>query len=45
MALAYLLNEHLRGLLWQAIEQHNQAGVDVINAVRVGDLPDLPGQY
>ena len=43
MPLAYLLDEHLRGGgLWQAIQQHNAAGVDPIDAVRVGDPPDLP---
>lgn len=39
----YLLDENLRGGgLWQAIQQHNGRGVDVLDVVRVGDLPDLP---
>jgi hypothetical protein len=43
MPLRYLLDEHLRGGgLWQAIIQHNAAGVDLIDAVRVGDPADLP---
>ena len=42
MALRYVLDEHLRGILWNAIQQHNAAGTDLIDAVRVGDPPDLP---
>jgi hypothetical protein len=42
MALRYVLDEHLRGALWRAIQQHNAAGANPVDAVRVGDLPDLP---
>jgi hypothetical protein len=42
MPLRFVLDEHLRGPLWGAIQQHNAGGSDVIDAVRVGDLPDLP---
>ncbi len=43
MPLSYVLDELLRGGgLWQAIQQHNAQGVDPIDAVRVGDPPDLP---
>ena len=36
------LDENCRGPLWRAIQSHNSRGVHVIDAVRVGDLPDLP---
>ena len=42
MALTFVLDENQRGLLWRAIVRHNQAGVNVLDAVRVGDFPDLP---
>ena len=42
MALRFVLDEHLRGLLWNAIRQHNAAGAYPIDAMRVGDPPDLP---
>src|SRR5690242_5171263 len=42
MALAFLLDEHLRGKLWRAIESHNARGVHPIDAVCVGDADDLP---
>lgn len=42
MPLAYVLDEHLRGTLWQAILSHNGAAVYPLDAVRVGDPPDLP---
>ena len=42
MALRFVLDENLRGLLWRAIVRHNQTGVDRLDAVRVGDTPDLP---
>lgn len=37
MALSYLLDEHLRGPLWRAIQRHNARGQDRINVLRVGD--------
>ncbi|HYV34831.1 MAG TPA: DUF5615 family PIN-like protein [Gemmataceae bacterium] len=40
--LMFLLDEHLRGPLWHAIQRHNLKGGLRIDAVRVGDLPDLP---
>ena len=42
MPLAFLLDEHLRGPLWQAVLRHNLRGHDPLDVVRVGDLPDLP---
>jgi hypothetical protein len=42
MPLRYVLDEHLRGPLWNAIQAHNAAGTDSIDVVRVGDPPDLP---
>jgi hypothetical protein len=40
--LAYVFDEHLRGPLGRAARQHNAAGVDPIDVVRIGDPPDLP---
>jgi hypothetical protein len=40
--LDFLLDEHLRGPLWQAIQRHNMRGGLPIDAVRVGDPLDLP---
>ncbi len=37
MPLRFLLDEHLRGPLWWAIQRHNSYGVDQIDTVRVGD--------
>jgi hypothetical protein len=42
MALNYVLDEHLRRVLWPALQQHNANGVDVLDVVRVGDPADLP---
>jgi Domain of unknown function (DUF5615) len=42
MPLRYVLDENLRGPLWNAIQQHNASGMDPLDAVRVGDPPDLP---
>lgn len=42
MPLAFLLDENLRGRLWQHIQEHNVKSPDPIDAVRVGDLQDLP---
>jgi hypothetical protein len=42
MALLFVLDEHLRGPLWRAIQGHNLRGRDLIDSVRVGDPPDLP---
>jgi hypothetical protein len=40
--LRFLLDEHLRGVLWLAILRHNAQGGLPIDAVRVGDPVDLP---
>ncbi len=42
MALRFLLDEHLRGLLWHALQRHDLTSSDPIDAVRVGDPSDLP---
>jgi hypothetical protein len=43
MALAFVLDEHLRGPLWQAILRHSLRGGEYpLDVVRVGDTPDLP---
>jgi hypothetical protein len=41
MSLRLLLDEHLRGPLWNAVCRHNAKGVYAIEVVRVGDLPEL----
>ncbi len=42
MPLAFLLDEHLRGVLWRALQRHNAGGFELLDAIRVGDAPDLP---
>lgn len=42
MPLAYLLDENLRGLLWQHIRRHNAVSLYPLDVVRVGDADDLP---
>src|SRR5262245_33801477 len=42
MPLTFLLDEHLRGPLWRAIQRHNASGGLPIDALRVGDPADLP---
>jgi hypothetical protein len=42
MPIRFLLDEHLRGPLWHAIQRHNLRGGLPLDAVRVGDLPELP---
>lgn len=42
MSLAFVLDEHLRGPLWQAILSHNLQSSNILDAVHVGDPPDLP---
>lgn len=44
MPIAFVLDENCRGPLWKAIQTHNQKGVFPLDAVRVGDAPDLPLQ-
>jgi hypothetical protein len=42
MPLAFVLDEHLRGPLWQAVLRHNlDRGDYLLDVVRVGDPPDL----
>jgi hypothetical protein len=42
MPLCYVLDEHYRGILWNAIQQHNASGINPLDVVRVGDPADLP---
>ena len=42
MTWRYVLDEHLRGPLWRAIQWHNGRGVFPLDVVRVGDPADLP---
>ena len=42
MPLRFVLDEHLRGALWHALQRHNATGVDVVDVARVGDPADLP---
>ena len=42
MALPYLLDENQRGILWLVIQRHNARGIDPLDVVRVGDVPELP---
>lgn len=42
MPLRYLIDEQMPVALSRAIQRHNAAGVHSIDAVRVGDPPDLP---
>ena len=41
MSLAFLLDEHLRGPLWTAIQRHNLSSELRLDVVRVGDAADL----
>jgi hypothetical protein len=40
--LFYLLDENLRGRLWKYVVRYNARGIDPVDAIRVGDPPDLP---
>ena len=42
MPLSFLLDEHLRGTLWRAIQHHNARGANPLDVVRVGDLDGIP---
>src|SRR5437588_6176757 len=42
MAIAFLLDENQRGLLWSHVRRHNAKGLYPLDAVRVGDAMDLP---
>ncbi len=36
-----MLDEHLRGPLWRAIQWHNRTGIYCVDVVHVGDPADL----
>jgi hypothetical protein len=40
--LRFVLDEHLRRILWGAIQSHNATTPFPIDAIRIGDPPDLP---
>src|SRR3989442_14857682 len=42
MNLRYVLDQHLRGSLWRALQWHNSSGVYPLDVVRVGGPVDLP---
>jgi len=42
MPLAFVLDEHLRGPLWQAILRHNLQRQYSLDVARAGDPPELP---
>jgi hypothetical protein len=42
IAVRFLLDEHLRGPLWSAIQRHNARGQWPLDVGRVGDSDDLP---
>ena len=42
MPLRFLLDENLRGPLWNAILRHNVRGIDVLDIVWVGDVSAPP---
>ena len=42
MPLAFVIDEHIRGPLLQAIQTHNAGGGPWIDAVQVGDVATLP---
>jgi hypothetical protein len=42
MTLRFLIDENLLGRLWRAVARHNAGGANLIDAVQVGDIPDLP---
>jgi hypothetical protein len=42
MALRFVLDEHLRGVFWNALTRHNGRGAFPLDTVCVGDLDELP---
>lgn len=42
MPLTYVLDEHFRGILWNALQRHNAGGHHVVDVVSVRDPVDLP---
>ena len=42
MTLAFLLDENVRGRLWQALQRHNATTDWPLDVVQLGDCDDLP---
>ena len=42
MPLKYLLDEHLRGLLWRHVQRHNLLSEYALDVIQLGDSADLP---
>jgi hypothetical protein len=42
MSLRFLIDENLLDRLSRAVTRHNAGGINPIDAVQVGDIPDLP---
>lgn len=42
MPLPFVLDEHLRGPFWSAIQRFNRRSEDALDVVRVGDYPEIP---
>src|SRR5437879_3528974 len=42
MPLRYVLDEHLRGPIFHAVQDHNRLGAYRLDVARVGDPADLP---
>jgi hypothetical protein len=42
MPLRFVLDEHLRGILWGAFQRHNRTSLYPVDVVGVGDPTDLP---
>jgi len=42
MSIRFLLDENLRGPLWQAILRHNLSGAPALDVLRVGDATGIP---
>jgi hypothetical protein len=40
--LKFLLDENIPSRIWRVIQQHNKTQDDLIDAVKVGDMSDLP---
>ena len=42
MSIRFLLDENLRGPLWQAILRYNLSGSPPLDVVRIGDAAEIP---
>lgn len=42
MSPRFILDEQLRGQLWNAVQWHNRCGAYPLDVIRVGDPADLP---